>query len=120
MSYNIKIKSEEKILDRKYLYLSGAIIYKDPRIMYDEINKPFLIHSVIDRTDAKLAGLWQHCWIKSIDGIEPRSLKEIKELSRGKKSFVIMTRCYAGRNDIITEDYFVKLNFQQEDISFHN
>ena len=119
MSYGVKIKPQEKILDRKYLYLSGAIISRDPRIMYDEVKKPFLIHSVVDGTEAELAGLWQHCWIKSIDGIEPKTLLEIKSLTEGKKSLGIMTRCYAGRDDIITEDYFVKLNFKQEEISFH-
>ena len=118
-NYNVTIKPEEKILDRKYLYLSGAIISRDSRAMYDEKEKPFLIHSVVDGTEAELAGLWQHCWIKSIDGIEPKTLLEIKSLTEGKKSLGIMTRCYAGRDDIITEDYFVKLNFKQEEISFH-
>ena len=118
-SYSVEIKLEEKILERKYLYLSGAIISKDPRTMYDEVDKLFLIHSIIDGTEAELAGLWQHCWIKSIDGIEPKSLNEINELTKGKKSIGIMSRCYAGRNDIITEDYFVKLNFKQKDIR-HN
>ena len=74
---------------------------------------------VVDGTEAELAGLWQHCWIKSIDGIESKTLPEIKNLIEGKKSLGIMTRCYSGRDDIITEDYFVKLNFKQEEISFH-
>ena len=74
---------------------------------------------MVDGTEAELAGLWQHCWIKSIDGIEPKTLLEIRTLTEGKKSFGIMTRCYVGRDDIITEDYFVKLNFKQEEISFH-
>ena len=73
-NYNVTIKPEEKILDRKYLYLSGAIISRDSRAMYDEKEKPFLIHSVVDGTEAELAGLWQHCWIKSVNGIEPKSL----------------------------------------------
>ena len=118
-TYTITIKPEEKMLDRKYLYLSGAIVSRDPRTMYDEKEKPFLIHSVVDGTEAELAGLWQHCWIKSVNGIEPKSLKEIKQISKGKKSVGIMTRCYASRNDIITEDFFVKLNVKSTEISNH-
>ena len=118
-NYNITIKPEEKILDRKFLYLSGAIISRDPRIMYDEKEKPFLIHSVIDGTEAELAGLWQHCWIKSVNGIEPKSLKEIKKISEGKKSLGIMTRCYASRKDAMTEDFFVKLNVKSNEISYN-
>jgi len=117
--YNITINPEERILDRKYLYLSGAIISRDPRTMYDEKQKPFLIHSVVEGTEAELAGLWQHCWIKSVNGEEPKSLKEIKKISEGKKSLGIMTRCYASRNDIITEDFFVKLNIKSKEISYH-
>ena len=118
-NYTITINPEEKMLDRKYLYLSGAIISRDPRTMYDEKEKPFLIHSVVDGTEAELAGLWQHCWIKSVNGIEPKTLKEIKEISEGKKSLGIMTRCYASRNDIITEDFFIKLNVKLEEISYY-
>ena len=118
-NYNVTIKPEEKILDRKYLYLSGAIISRDSRAMYDEKEKLFLIHSVVDGTEAELAGLWQHCWIKSVNGIEPKSLIEIKKLTEGKKSLGIMTRCYASRNDIITEDFFVKLNVKSEEISYY-
>ena len=44
---------------------------------------------------------------------------EIKQISEGKKSLGIMTRCYASRNDIITEDFFVKLNVKSEEISYH-
>ena len=117
--YNIMIKPEAKILDRKYLYLSGAIISRDPRTLYDEKEKKFLIHSVADGTEAELAGLWQHCWIKSINGIEPKSLIEIKKISSGKKSLGIMTRCYASRKDIMTEDYFVKLSVKANDITYH-
>ena len=115
-NYSVSIKPEAKILDRKFLYLSGAIISRDPRSMYDEKEKPFLIHSVIDGTEAELAGLWQHCWIKSVNGIEPKSLKEIKQISEGKKSLGIMTRCYAARKDIMTEDFFVKLNVKNKEI----
>ena len=43
------------MLDRKYLYLSGAIVSRDPRTMYDEKEKPFLIHSVVDGTEAELS-----------------------------------------------------------------
>ena len=118
-NYNVTIKPEEKVLDRKYLYLSGAIISRDSRAMYDEKEKPFLIHSVVDGTEAELAGLWQHCWIKSINGIEPQSLMEIKKISEGEDSLGIMTRCYASRRDIITEDFFVKLNVKSEEISYH-
>ncbi len=118
-NYNITIMPESKILDRKYLYLSGAIISRDPRTMYDEKEKPFLIHSVVDGTEAELAGLWQHCWIKSVNGIEPKSLKEIKQISEGKKSLGIMTRCYASRKDAMTEDFFVKLNVKSTEISYH-
>ena len=118
-NYNVTIKPEEKVLDRKYLYLSGAIISRDSRAMYDEKEKPFLIHSVVDGTEAELAGLWQHCWVKSVNGVEPKSLMEIKRLTEGKKSLEIMTRCYASRNDIITEDFFVKLNVKSEEISYH-
>jgi len=84
--------------------------------MNDEKEKPFLIHSVVDGTEAKLAGLWQHCWVKSVNGVEPKSLMEIKRLTEGKKSLGIMTRCYASRNDIITEDFFVKLNVKNKEI----
>jgi serine protease Do len=119
-NYTITIKPEEKMLNRKYLYLSGAIISRDPRTMYDEKEKPFLIHSVVDGTEAELAGLWQHCWIKSVNGIEPKSLEEIKEISKGKKSLSIMTRCYASRNDIITEDFFVKLNIKLGEVTYHD
>ena len=118
-SYTIKINPEEKILDRKYLYLSGAIVSKDPRTMYDEKEKPFLIHSVVDGTEAELAGLWANCWIKSVNGIEPKSLIEIKQISEGQKSLGIMTRCYSSRTDIMTEDFFVKLNVKSDEISYH-
>ena len=77
------------MLDRKYLYLSGAIVSRDPRTMYDEKEKPFLIHSVVDGTEAELAGLWQHCWIKSVNGIEPKSLKEIKKYLKVKNHLVL-------------------------------
>ena len=118
-TYTITINPEEKMLDRKYLYLSGAIVSRDPRTMYDEKEKPFLIHSVVDGTEAELAGLWQHCWIKSVNGIEPKSLKEIKQISEGKKSLGIMTRCYASRKDTMTEDFFVKLNVKPDEISYN-
>lgn len=118
-NYEIIIKREKKILDRNYLYLSGAIISRDPRIMYDENEIPFLIHSVVEGTEAELAGLWQHCWIKSVNGIEPKSLYEIKNISTGKKFLDITTRCYAGRKDIMTEDFFIKLNINQQDVSIH-
>jgi hypothetical protein len=117
-SYTIKINPEEKILDRKYLYLSGAIVSKDPRTMYDEKEKPFLIHSVVDGTEAELAGLWANCWIKSINGIEPKSLIEIKQISEGQESLGITTRCYSNRTDIMTEDFFVKLNVKSYEISY--
>ena len=87
--------------------------------MYDEKGKPFLIHSVVDGTEAELAGLWANCWIKSVNGIEPKSLIEIKNIAEGQKSMGITTRCYASRDDIMTEDFFVKLNVKSDEISYH-
>ena len=118
-NYSITIIPEDKILDRKYLYLAGAIISKDPRPLNDEKAIPFLIHSVVDGTEAGLAGLWANCWIKSVEGIEPKSLQEIMNISEGKKSLGIMTRCYSVRKDVMTEDFFVKLNVKQDEISYH-
>jgi len=31
----------------------------------------------------------------------------------------ITTRCYASREDIMTEDFFVKLNVESDEISYH-
>ena len=77
---------------------------------------PFLIHSVIDGTEAELAGLWQHCWIKSVEKIEPKDLNQIKSLVINKKEVAIITRCYSNRNDAITSDYFLKLKINKEDV----
>ena len=84
-SYQIDLKPRQKVLDRKYLYLSGAIISRDYSSKYDDIKTPFFIHSVIDGTEAELAGLWQHCWIKSVERVEPRDLEHIKSLVINKK-----------------------------------
>ncbi len=115
-SYYVKLKSRKKVLDRKYLYLSGAIISKDYSSKYDDPKTPFFIHSVIDGTEAELAGMWQHCWIKSVDKIEPRDLKQIKSLVINKKQVAIITRCYSSRNDAMTTDYFLKLKINKKDI----
>ena len=115
-SYNIKLKSLQKVLDRKYLYLSGAIISRDYSSKYDDVKKPFLIHSVIDGTEAELAGMWQHCWIKSVEKKEPKDLKHIKSLVINKKQVNIITRCYSSRNDAMTTDYFLKLKINKRDI----
>ena len=115
-SYYVKLKSYKKVLDRKYLYLSGAIISKDYSSKYDDPKTPFFIHSVIDGTEAELAGMWQHCWIKSVDKIEPRDLKQIKSLVINKKQVAIITRCYSSRNDAMTTDYFLKLKINKKDI----
>lgn len=115
-SYYVKLKSHKKVLDRKYLYLSGAIISKDYSSKYDDPKTPFFIHSVIDGTEAELAGMWQHCWIKSVDKIEPRDLKQIKSLVINKKQVAIITRCYSSRNDAMTTDYFLKLKINKKDI----
>ena len=115
-SYYVKLKSYKKVLDRKYLYLSGAIISKDYSAKYDDPKTPFFIHSVIDGTEAELAGMWQHCWIKSVDKIEPRDLKQIKSLVINKKQVAIITRCYSSRNDAMTTDYFLKLKINKKDI----
>jgi len=117
--YTISIQKKDKLLERKYLYLAGAIISADPRPRFEENKKPFLIHSVIDGTEAELAGLWQHCWVKSIDGIEPKSLSEFYNLSKNKKHIGLITRCYSYRDDIISDDYFIKLNTFNEKISLH-
>ena len=115
-SYYVKLKSYKKVLDRKYLYLSGAIISKDYSAKYDDPKTPFFIHSVIDGTEAELAGMWQHCWIKSVDKIEPRDLKQIKSLVINKKQVAIITRCYSSRNDAMTTDYFLKLKINKKDV----
>ena len=39
-----------------------------------------------------------------------------QQISEGKKSLGIMTRCYAARKDIMTEDSFVKLNVKNKEI----
>jgi hypothetical protein len=41
-------------------------------------------------------------------------------ISEGKKSLGIMTRCYSVRKDVMTEDFFVKLNVKQDEISYHD
>ena len=115
-SYIIKLKSRQKVLDRKFLYLSGAIISRDYSSQYDDVKTPFLIHSVIDGTEAELAGLWQHCWIKSVERIEPTNLKQIKSLVFDKKEVDIITRCYSNRNDAMTSDYFLKLKINKKNI----
>ncbi len=115
-SYSIKLKSRQKVLDRRYLYLSGAIISRDYSSKYDDVKIPFFIHSVIDGTEAELAGMWQHCWIKSVENIEPRNLKQIKTLVIDKKQVAIITRCYSSRNDAMTTDYFLKLKINKKDI----
>ncbi len=115
-TYYIKLKPRQKVLDRKYLYLSGAIISKDYSSKYDDVKKPFFIHSVIDGTEAELAGMWQHCWIKSVEKIEPKDLKQIKSLVINKKQVDIITRCYSSRNDAMTTDYFLKLKINKKDI----
>lgn len=115
-SYQIRLKPRQKVLDRKFLYLSGAIISKDYSSKYDDIKTPFFIHSVIDGTEAELAGLWQHCWIKSVERIEPKNLKEIKSLVIDKKEVAIITRCYSNRNDAMTSDYFLKLKIDNKNI----
>jgi len=117
--YNIPIIRKNKLLDRKYIYLAGAVISNDPRVRFEDTRKKFLIHSVIDGTEAELAGLWQHCWIKSLDGIEPQSLSELFNLSIGKNDIGIITRCYSYRDDIISDDYFVKLNTKDQKITIH-
>ena len=115
-SYQIKLKSLQKVLERKYLYLSGAIISQDYSSKYDDLKKPFFIHSVIDGTEAELAGMWQHCWIKSVEKIKPRNLKQIKSLVIDKREVAIITRCYSSRNDVMTSDYFLKLKINKRDI----
>ena len=99
--------------------MSGAIISSDPRPRFGEIKKDFLIHSVIDGSEAELAGLWQHCWIKSVDGIEPASLSELYNLSINKSHIGVITRCISYRDDIISDDYFIKLNTLNQKISLH-
>ena len=115
-SYQIRIKPLQKVLDRKFLYLSGAIISRDYNSKYDDVKTPFYIHSVIDGTEAELAGLWQHCWIKSVERIEPKNLKEIKSLVINKKEVAIITRCYSNRNYAMTSDYFLKLKVDNKKI----
>ena len=115
-SYKIKLKPRQKVLDRKFLYLSGAIISQDYRSKHDDVKMPFFIHSVIDGTEAELAGLWQHCWIKSVERIEPRDLKHIKSLVINKDEVAIITRCYTSRNDAMTSDYFLKLKINKQNI----
>lgn len=117
--YTIKIIRKNKILNREYLYLAGATISNDPRVRFEDTKKRFLIHSVIYGTEAELAGLWQHCWIKSIDGYEPNSLSGLYKLSLDKDYVGIITRCYSYRDDIISDDYFVKLNTKNQKISLH-
>ena len=114
--YEVNLKPVQKVLERKYLYLSGAVIAKDMRARFEDIEKSFYIHSVKKGTEAEMAGLWQYCWIKSIDGIEPQNLKEIKKITKNKESVDIMTRCYSSRKDVITEDYYVKLKTNNDDI----
>ena len=115
-SYQVKLKPREKVLDREFLYLSGAIISRDYSARYDDVKTPFFIHSVINGTEAELAGLWQHCWIKSVDRIEPRNLKHIKSLVINKNEVAIITRCYSSRNDALTSDYFLKLKIDKQNI----
>ena len=117
--YTIKIIRKNKILNREYLYLAGATISNDPRARFEDTKKRFLIHSVIDGTEAELAGLWQHCWIKSINGYEPNSLLGLYKLTLDKDYVGIITRCYSYRDDIISDDYFVKLNTKNQKISLH-
>ncbi len=112
----MNLKPVQKVLERKYLYLSGAVIAKDMRARFEDIEKSFYIHSVKKGTEAEMAGLWQYCWIKSIDGIEPQNLKEIKNITKNKVSVDIMTRCYSSRKDVITEDFYVKLKTNNDDI----
>ena len=115
-SYKIKLKPRQKVLDRKFLYLSGAIISKDYSSKYDDFKTPFFIHSVIDGTEAELAGLWQHCWIKSVERVEPRNLEHIKSLVINKKEVSIITRCFSSRTDVMTSDYFLKLKIDNQKI----
>ena len=115
-SYKIKLKPRQKILDRKFLYLSGAIISRDYSSKFDDVKTPFLIHSVIDGTEAELAGLWQHCWIKSVERVEPKNLKQIKFLVINKKEVSIITRCYSNRDDAMTSDYFLKLKIDEQNV----
>lgn len=117
-SYFIPLIKKQNSIYRDYINLAGAVISRENLEKISSVQRPFYIHSVQEGSDADLYGIWQNCWIKYVEATIPKSLKDIYEITKGKKEINLITSCYTSRQGFLTLDYSVRLELEKDKIEF--
>lgn len=89
---------EPKILDRQYVLADGALIARDVYPERRNLESFFLVQSVRRGSYAARSGWKKYRLIMSIDGIQPTSLPQIKELLTGDENKVIIFRGWSAQS----------------------
>ena len=114
----MKFLKKQNSIYRKYINLAGAVISRENLEKISSVQRPFYIHSVQEGSDADIYGIWQNCWIKYVEATIPKSLKDIYEITKGKKEINLITSCYTSRQGFLTLDYSVRLELEKDKIEF--
>ena len=117
-SYLIELKSKQNSIFRSYINLAGAVISAENLEKISHFQRPFFIHSVQEGSDADIYGLWKNCWIKYVNSMIPKSLKNIYEITKNEKEINLITSCYTTRQGFLTLDYAVRLELEKDKIEF--
>ena len=117
-SYYLKLQKKQNSIYRDYINLAGAVISNENLEKISMVRRPFYIHSVQEGSDADIYGIWKNCWIKYVNSTIPESLKDIYEITKGKKEISLMTSCYTSRRGFFTLDYYVRLVLEKNKIEF--
>ena len=115
-SYTIPFKKNNRILDREFLFLDGAIISEQIQKDKNFFNRKFYIHSVLSGSGADNHNLWPRCWIRFINGKEPENLIKLYIMLKAKISSNIVYACWSNKDNLLTQNYYTKFKVKNNKI----
>jgi len=107
VSLDIKYSFKPLIMERKYLFMDGAIIADDFYLERFAQEGNFMFHSVRDGSYADRVGFSKGEIIISINGTKPSSIEHLEQLLDGDEEKKIITRHWS-RIDNQFYDFFIK------------
>ena len=101
---SIYVSPQELVTKRKYVLADGALISFDPFPERRRESGFLTVHSVRAGSYAERTGWEQYSVLIAIDGIEPKSLEQVKEMLSGDETKKVTLRTWSNR-DTTLYDY---------------
>ena len=95
---SISVSPQELVTKRKYVLADGALISFDPFPERRRESGFLTVHSVRAGSYAERAGWEQYSILMAIDGIEPKSLEQVKEMLSGDEAKKVTLRTWSNRD----------------------